>query len=158
MIWLNIEKLEENISNDKLSNKDGFNYVLAYFILSAISFAVGYGDMSGSIRFIGAMINVVITIWGLNAIYKINLDIDGKDFFKRFFSIFWVIGMRVLVAALVISIFAGILIAILLDNGSNLSSGTNPMIGFVQVIFTSLYSIIVFLMMNSFRKLNPKAK
>ena len=50
MIWLNIEKLEEDISNDKLSEKDGFNYVLAYFIATTISVMIGSDNMSGSIR------------------------------------------------------------------------------------------------------------
>lgn len=157
MIWFNIKKLEEDISNDQLSEKDGFNYVLAYFILSAISFVGGYNDMSGPIRLLGAAIFVLITIWALNAIYKINLEIDGKDFFKRFFAINWVIGMRVLVATLILFVIGWIVIAILSENSDKLSLESNPMVGFVQIIFASLFSIIIYLLiMNSFRKLKPK--
>jgi len=157
MIWFNIKKLEEDISNDNLSEKDGFNYVLAYFILTTISVVGGYNEMSGWIRLLGAAIYVIITIWGLNASYNINLEIDGKDFFKRFFAISWVIVMRVLVAILILSVIGGIAMGILSENSSNLSLESNPMGGYIQVIFTSLVSIIVYLLiMKSFRKLKPK--
>ena len=41
MIWLDIRKLEDKISQNELSDKDGFNYVLAFFILSALTIDSG---------------------------------------------------------------------------------------------------------------------
>ena len=156
MIWFNIKKLKEEISNDNLSEKDGFNYVLAYFILSTISAVGGYNEMTAGIRLLGAALYVIITIWGLNAIYKINLEIDGKDFFKRFFAINWVIGMRILVVLLILSVIGGIGMGILYERSS--SPLSEPMPGYLLVIFTSLVSIILYLLiMKSFRKLKPKS-
>ena len=156
MIWFNIKRLEEDISNDNLSEKDGFNYVLAYFILLTVS-AVGgvYNEMSGWMRLLGVTIQIIIMIWALNAIYKINLEIDGKDFFKRFFAINWVIGMRILLALVILAVIGGIAMGILYERGS--SPLSEPMGGYIQVIFGSLVSIIVYLLiMKSFRKLKPK--
>ena len=161
MIWFNIKKLEEDISNDNLSEKDGFNYVLAYvlasFILSTILAVVRFNEMSGGLRLLGTALYGIITIWGLKAIYKINLEIDGKDIVKRFFAINWVIGMRVLVALLILALIGGIAMGILSTNRSNLES--NPMAGYILVIFTSLVTIILYLLiMKSFRKLKPKTE
>ena len=161
MIWFNIKKLEEDISNDNLSEKDGFNYVLAYvlasFILSTILAVVRFNEMSGGLRLLGTALYGIITIWGLNAIYKINLEIDGKDIVKRFIAINWVIGMRVLVVLLILAVIGGIAMGILSINRSNLES--NPMAGYILVIFTSLVTIILYLLiMKSFRKLKPKTE
>jgi len=161
MIWFNIKKLEEDISDDNLSEKDGFNYVLAYvlasFILSTILAVVRFNEMSGGLRLLGTALYGIITIWGLKAIYKINLEIDGKDIVKRFFAINWVIGMRVLVALLILALIGGIAMGILSTNRSNLES--NPMAGYILVIFTSLVMIILYLLiMKSFRKLKPKTE
>lgn len=160
MIWFNIKKLEEDISNDNLSKKDDFNYVLAYvlasFILSTILAVLRY-EMFGGIRLLGTALYGIITIWGLNAIYKINLEIDGKDIVKRFIAINWVIGMRVLVVLLILAVIGGIAMGILSINRSNLES--NPMAGYILVIFTSLVTIILYLLiMKSFRKLKPKTE
>jgi len=161
MIWFNIKKLEEDISNDNLSEKDGFNYVLAYvlasFILSTILAVVRFNEMSGGLRLLGTALYGIITIWGLKAIYKINLEIDGKDIVKRFIAINWVIGMRVLVVLLILAVIGGIAMGILSTNRSNLES--NPMAGYILVIFTSLVTIILYLLiMKSFRKLKPKTE
>jgi len=160
MIWFNIKKLEEDISNDNLSEKDDFNYVLAYvlasFILSTILAVLRY-EMFGGLRLLGTALYGIITIWGLNAIYKINLEIDGKDIVKRFIAINWVIGMRVLVVLLILAVIGGIAMGILSINRSNLES--NPMAGYILVIFTSLVTIILYLLiMKSFRKLKPKTE
>lgn len=87
MIWLDIKKLENKISVNELSDKDGFNYVLAYFILSAIIMATISNDSNALIKLLTCLIAVVINIWGLNAIYDANNEIDGRDFFKRYFAI-----------------------------------------------------------------------
>ena len=99
MIWLDISNLEDKISKNELSDKDGFNYVLAYFILSALTMNIGSRNSNA--------------IWGLSAAYKANNEIDGKDFFKRFFAINWVIGMRMLLAVLILGMIAGIVVGII---------------------------------------------
>lgn len=37
MIWLDIKELETKISTNELSEKDSFNYVLAFLIVSCLS-------------------------------------------------------------------------------------------------------------------------
>ena len=81
MIWLDIRKLEDKISKNKLSDKDGFHYVLAFFILSALSVGISSQSEEPWIRALKCLLLVAINIWGLNAAYKANAEVDGKDFF-----------------------------------------------------------------------------
>jgi hypothetical protein len=159
MIWFNIKELENKISNDDLSDKDGFNYLLAFFILSTIGYSIASNNTTGWITFSGCIISILINIWGLKTIYEANKLIDGKDFFKRFFAIYWVIGFRLFLLTLPVYIIAGIFIAI-----SSIKSGlnrleTNPIRDFVILIFVSLFSVICYLLIvNSVQRLKPKTK
>jgi hypothetical protein len=159
MIWIDIRKLENKISANELSDKDGFNYVLAYFILVAIVLAIISNDSSALVKLLGSILSVIITIWGLNATYQANNEIDGKDFFKRYFAISWVIGMRLIIVMLVLSIISGLVIVIIsTKNGSDYLK-TNPVNELVSLIFTSVFSIICYLLIiNSFRRIKPKAE
>ncbi len=159
MNWFNINKLEEDISNDNLSEKDGFNYLLAYFILSTIAIVGGNDEMSWRVQLLDIVIQIIIIIWAFNAIYNINLEIDGKDFFRRFFAISWVIGMRAVVVLLILFVIARIILRTLSENSSTLSFESNPIFDYILVIFFSLFSIIVsLLIMKSFRNLKPKTQ
>ena len=158
MIWLNIKKLEKQISDDELTDKDGFNYLLANVILTIIvlSFISNYSN--GWIKFITCVTSVIINVWGLRAAYNANLEIDGKDFFKRFLAFNWVIGIRVLVIAIIAIIIIGISIAIV-SGGTNSNLSSNSLQGIFGIIVGSLFSIICYLLiLNSFHKIKTKNK
>jgi len=87
MIWFNLKELENKISNNELSDQDGFNYLLAFFILSTIGYCMASGNSNCWITFLGCVLSVLINIWGLRMIYAANQEIDGKDFFKRFLKL-----------------------------------------------------------------------
>lgn len=157
MIWFNIKELEYKISNDDLSDKDGFNYLLAFFILSTIGYSIASNNTNGWITFLGCIISVLINIWGLKTIYEANKLVDGKDFFKRFFAFYWVIGFRLFLLTIPVFIIAGIVFSI-----SSLKTGlpqmeSNPIMDVVTLIFVSLFSVICYLLMiNSIQRLRPK--
>jgi hypothetical protein len=156
MIWFNIRKLEDKISKNELSDKDGFNYVLAYFILSVFAMSLGTHDKSVWIKLLHFVLLATITIWGLTAAYKANDEIDGKDFFKRFFAINWVIGMRMLFALVILIFIVGIVMAII----SRVSGGNyvdnSPIKDFITLISVSLFEVIYYLLViNSIRRLKP---
>lgn len=157
MIWFNISKLEEKISRNELSDKDGFNYVLAYFIVSVLTMSVSSQNENAWFKLLNCFLLVLITIWGLNAAYKANNEIDGKDFFKRFFAINWVIGMRMILAVFILSFLLGVIIAVisLASVGGNLMD-KKPFDDFIMSIFISLFEVIYYLLIiNSIRRLKP---
>jgi hypothetical protein len=153
MIWFDIKQLESKISNNELSDKEGFYYFLAYSILNIIMLSL-FTDDSNSWKFSGLVIALVITIWGLWTTYDVNNEIDGKDYLKRYLAISWVIGMRLIV----VSIFIGILLGILLvfysvKNNIDLRD-PNPLFDLAGLIFQTLFTLICYLLIiNSFRRL-----
>jgi len=151
MIWFDISKLEDKISRNELSDKDGYNYVLAFFILSVLAMSISSQDGNGWIKLLNCFLLVLITIWGLDGAYKANTEIDGKDFFKRFFAINWVIGMRMLVVAFLFGIVLAI-ISLAVDT----PAGKGPIRELISTIFVSLFSVIYYLLIiKSIRKLGP---
>ena len=61
MIWFNIKKLEKQISDDELTDKDGFNYLLAYVIFTAIVLSFMSNYSNGWIKFLTCVASVIIT-------------------------------------------------------------------------------------------------
>jgi len=156
MIWFDIKKLEDKISKKELTDKDGFNYVLAYFVFSVIVLSFITKDTSVWIKFFECAISVIITVWGLKTVYEVNNDIDGKDFFKRFFAINWVIGMRILVVTLIFAFIISIPIGIIsIQNGINYND-PNPIKDIIMLVLGAMYNLICYLLIiNSFRRLKP---
>ena len=156
MIWFNIRKLEDKISKNELSDKDGFNYVLAYFIISVFTMSLGSHNESAWIKLLHCVLLATITIWGLTAAYKANAEIDGKDFFKRFFAINWVIGMRMLFALFIVAFIAGIVMAIILLINGDHNMDKSPTKDWIILISVSLFEVIYYLLViNSIRRLKP---
>jgi hypothetical protein len=147
MIWFNIKELENKISNNDLSDQDGFNYLLAFFILSSIGYSFSSGNSNGWITFFGCVLSVLINVWGLRSVYAANKDIDGKDFFKRFFAIYWVIGFRLFLATILVGGVLGVLAGILSAKNGIQHMDKNPIMDIIFLIFVSMFSVICYLLM-----------
>lgn len=158
MIWFDIRKLEEKISKNELSEKDGFNYVLAFFIIKALTMGTDSQVENAWIKLLNCFLIVLITIWGLNKAYKANTEIDGKDFFKRFFAISWVIGIRMLSVIMFIAFLLGAILVII-SLASDTYLGKNPYKDMTTTIVIPLFEVIYYLLIiNSIRKLKPIAE
>lgn len=156
MIWYNISELESKISDNELTDKDGLNYVLAHFILSALTVGINTQNEIVWIPFLNSLIMVAITIWGLNKVYKANNEIDRKDFFKRFFAINWVIGMRLLSILLVFVFCVEIVKVLLLNSGYHVYMENTTIKHLIQTGFMSMFGLMYYLLViNSFRRLKP---
>jgi len=108
MIWFNIKKLEKQVASNKLTDKDGFQYLLAYLILTTIVVSFLTNTSNPLVKLLTCVGTVGINIWGLNAANQLNAEIDSKDFLKRFLALNWVIGMRLIVASLVVALVSEI--------------------------------------------------
>lgn len=156
MIWYDISELENKISENQLSEKDWFNYVLAYFIMTSISMSITSNHENVWIKLLNSTLLVMITIWGLKSAYEANNEVDGKDFIKRFFAINWVIGIRMLLfllgAALVILFLSKVLPSANATNHSDNSVFKDLFItGFMALFELTFYSLVI----KSIRRLNP---
>jgi hypothetical protein len=116
MIWFDIDELELKLKNGDLSDKDGFNYLLANLVLFSIVPYLDSGDYT--IRWLIALeivIGVAMTVIGTKMTFDINSAGDSKDYLKRFLSLSFVTGIRLVVFVCIAAIPVGIVIYLLGD-------------------------------------------
>ncbi len=154
MIWFDIKELENKISNNELTEREGFNYLLAYSILSVITLIFAANKTTGWMMLSECAISVLITIWGLKTIYEVNNEIDGKDFLKRFFAINWVIGMRILVVLIPLAFVVGIFYGVFAVANHIDIHEPNPQWVIMGLTFKTVFTLVCYiLIINSFRRL-----
>lgn len=157
MIWFNMKELEQRISGNKLSDKDGFNYLLAYTVVLVIAVTIGGKIDSVWFKFSSCLIHALVSAWGLNASFNANVDIDGRDFFKRFFAISWIVGIRLFLVSIVLMFVLTLMVgAITLEADVNLQE-LSPLKDLITVVFGLLFSVIFYLLViGTFYKLTPQ--
>jgi hypothetical protein len=160
MIWFDLKGLERKISNNDLTEKDGFDYLMATMILSSIFVGGGLREDSYSwFIFLNVIIAVGITVWGMNACYKVNNELDGKDFLKRYLAISWVVGMRLILWVFGLSLVIFIIIEIVMAANGTTDEVAKPVKDVIILVFIALSSLICYLLMiNSFKSLKVKAE
>jgi len=158
MIWFNLKSLESKISNNELSDKDGFNYLLANAIVTIIAVNITTGKDSATWMLLtGFFLALLITIWGINAAFSANNAIDGKDFLKRYLAISWVISMRIFVVILGVALISGIVMGILTAMNGEDNYTNSPIKDVIIMTITAFVSFICYLLIvNSFKRLKPQ--
>ncbi|USH04542.1 hypothetical protein K6Q96_22730 [Grimontia kaedaensis] len=99
MYFWNIEALKNNIKQGVFSEKDRFSYVLIYIVLGLFGTSFGaYFPMESSNLWdkVDDFGLLVITIVGTFFAYKANGGDKGTDFLGRYFSINFVVSLRLL--------------------------------------------------------------
>jgi hypothetical protein len=92
MIWLNIRKLEDRIVNKKLSDSEVFNYLLTSIIYTLLYSLYATYIGHNPFNIISTCIVILITILGMNMVYKTASQKGFNEFFKRYVAITWVIN------------------------------------------------------------------
>jgi hypothetical protein len=159
MIWLDIKELETKISTNELSEKDSFNYVLAFLIVSCLSVGTSSSTENYWINLLNVILLILITLWGVKGAYKANLEVDGRDFIKRFFAISWVVGIRLSLITIGLTFLFGIFIALILIISNSEDLGDSPAKDLFFTVFLSVFEVIYYLLvMKSIRRLKPIAE
>lgn len=144
MIWINIKKLENKISKNELTDKDSYKYLLATLILSIISILVPTINGWNYASLIHVFLSVIITVFGLQRLYKLNEKADNKDFLKRLISITWVVRVRLTIYYLVFT-FIYIQFFSLSDDKTR---------GLAIIIFSFILKVLFYYFsINSFKRL-----
>lgn len=152
MIWFNLKELENRIISDELTDKDGFSYFLASAILGVIGTYLG--SQENLITLVGVIVGILLTIWGSYLIFNTNQSGDGKDFFKRYFALSWVIGVRLFVFALIGTFVFMIVYMVLISPEESTYSDSNDLL---TMVISSLFVLVYyFLLNNSFRRVSNK--
>jgi hypothetical protein len=102
MTWFDIKQLERDLIEDRVSEKEVFNYFLTSSLVTAIVPFLSENDTPNKIlTSIELVFGIILTIVLLKATFNINSDGDKKDYLKRFVCLSLVSFIRLLVFALV---------------------------------------------------------
>ena len=147
MVWFNLRKLEFQISNNLLSENDGYKYFLAPSILVGIMELINKNMGMNALLLTHAVIAMAFTILNIVVLYQINSAIDDKDFIKRYISVMWMVKLRTLVWYVVL---VGIYMIYFSLNGYNQLAYVSQI---SITVFLCVYTLLVSL--QSFRRLKP---
>lgn len=154
MIWFNIKELEKLIKDGKLSDKLVFNYLLTYLIFSVVAGYPSNFDNPLWMEWVHLIISLIAVIWGVRKTFEINQEGNNQDYFKRFISLSFVTGIRVVVFALLVLFLFNLLTEILDATGvpfslSSFQEEILKLAGFLLVIGFYYYMLLA-----SFKRIN----
>jgi hypothetical protein len=152
MIWFDIKELETGLKNGALSDKEIFNYLLANLILYSVVPYIGSNDYTTKwLIAIEIVIVIAITVIGTKKTFDINSAGDNKDYFKRFLSLSFVTGIRLLVLVCVVAIPIGI-IAYFVDKNLGASENARDLF---DIALTAVSGVLYyFMLINSFKRVS----
>lgn len=156
MIWLRLKKLETKLINNDISEKTSFQYLLIYLVLIALVMTIPgkeefshWGWKAGK-----GLLDLVITVVGTYLVFSINSKGDNRDFVKRYLSLSFVNGLRLVLLILLLELLYKVVMFIipleLWQFFNELFSGDIPVL--LYPILTSL--VYYWLLMRSFIRVN----
>ena len=111
MIWYNIKTLEKKLRQGDLSDKETFNYIIAYVILLALASTSIDRYKTEWLTYIDVIVTTIIALIGLKKAFDINSAGDNKDYLKRLISLSFVSGI------ILVSYYAIVIIVFLVVDG-----------------------------------------
>ena len=154
MILFDIKNLEKGLLSGAVNDKDVFNYLLVSTVLTA-SVAYLKVDTYNNIwlNVIEVAISIILTIVTLIVTFTINKDGDNKDYFRRYISLSFVVGVRLFVYGLLAAIPIGIAIYFLTKAIGEESNNSEI---FKVLIMAGVFIVYYFMLTNSFKRINDK--
>jgi len=152
MIWFEIKELEQGLKNGDLSDKAILNYLLANLIMYSIVPYISSNDYTTKwLIAIEIVVAVAITVIGTKRTFDITCAGDNKDYFKRFLSLSFVTGIRLVVFAFIAAIPVGIILYLV-----NKSIGENENVkDLFNLTLMAVVGIFYYLMLtNSFKRVS----
>jgi hypothetical protein len=141
MIWYNIKKLEAELIQGPIPDRDGFSYLLSYFVLGTmVSYLGDDGYNYEASRWIDCSLDLVVTIVGISMTWRTNSSGDGSDYFTRFISLSFVNAVRVIVKFVLTSLLLYIMIRLFLTE--NFITGGREDV--IQILLSTLFQLIFF--------------
>jgi hypothetical protein len=154
MIWFDIKELEKQLVDGSLSERDGFNYLLANMILfSVIPYLAGDRSDDYWLTFIQFAVDIFITVILVRATFEINNNGDSQDYFKRFLGLSFVTTVRLFIYLLIVLLPLEIIMHFV-DNAGVLDKNAKDILWLMLEIVTGI--VYYFMLTSSFRRVNEK--
>ena len=154
MIWFDIKQLEKQFVDGDISDKEGFNYLLANMVMFSLTpYLAGDRYQNYWLTFIQFVVDIFITVILIRATFDINTTGDNRDYFKRFLGLSFVTAIRLIVYIIIFLIPTTIIMYFVEKSGTVDKNSKN-----IFMLLLSIATAIVyyFMLTNSFRRVNEK--
>ena len=151
MYWINLHAIETQIIENRLSNRAALSYLIANALLYHLLLYIGGDDYDG-IYLLGCLFVLLLIYAAIQLNYRTYTRHGGKDFFKVYWAICWVVGLRLLLLSLVLIFTLFPFLFYLLLNSSYAESitqldSTLENQGF-NLVMEVLFTAIIYILMN----------
>lgn len=160
MIWFKLKKLETKLAHSEVSEDTALQYLLSFLVLFAIIFTLPNSDRySGySWEISEFILDLLITVVGARTVFSINQKGDNREFLKRFLSLSFVNGARLLIVLMPLWLVYKIIMYVIPQNLflflNDLFSGDTA-----GLLFSLALSLIFYLLLiRSFKRVNGDVK
>lgn len=145
MIFFNLKALEKKLIDNHLSDKDAFNYFLILTIITSLSIYI-LNDKVGNYQllFFDILFSISLTYLGLKKCFNVNSTGDNQDFYKRLFSLSFVIVFRLIGWTLLLLIPY---ILILMCLGLEIDSKDVLLLDVIDFLFDKVLQIMYYIML-----------
>jgi len=156
MIWFDIRQLEKKLVDGSLSDREGFNYLLANMLLFSITpYFVGERFQNYWLMIIQFVADIFITVLLVRATFDINKKGDSRDYFKRFFGLSFVATVRLFVYLLLVLLPIEI-INFFADKSGVIDKNAKEI--FMLLLEITTLIVYYYMVTNSFRRVNEKSE
>lgn len=154
MVWLNIKKLERKLVTNDSPHTLGYSYFIIFLTaLTILYLSPNTSRGAEEFKIIGFIASLLISFWGFRKTVIVNQMGGNKNFYKKFFSLSFVTGLRVFGGLVAFAFFLrGI--KFLLQNFFPFPEG--PMLSeFSKFLLAPVIFLIFFiLLINAFKRVN----
>ena len=155
MIWLNLKKLERLLILNKINESISYQYLLVFLVLFTLTSnysETNFSHYGWEVSYV--ILELLITIVGTYLVFKVNSEGDNRDFLKRYLSLSFVNGLRLVLFAVFIRLIFKVIMFVIplyLWNTINDFFGEDSGEFFFDVILSLVFYV---LLMASFKRVN----
>jgi hypothetical protein len=156
MYWWNVSKLAEDLTNDRVTERERFKYYLAdAIVMNAVVQLVIYVGQPFTMWYaLSSLAAVVISIVGIVLCYRVNKAGDDADFIERIVCLGWPVTIKLAVLFGVIMIVIAIVGEIMTQHYYMSSTGPEAL----NELLSLVYEIVLYLMLYKYIKMVSHAK
>lgn len=133
MYLINIKSLKKELINGPFTEKQAFQYLLAYLLFSNLVSLLPDTTVNHW-TIISGILYVIITFLGIIYCFKKNKGSTGESFLPRYFSLLWVVSLRMFFIWAIPSILGVLVIAQLRGTAQNGATWYSCLFGGIFVI------------------------
>ena len=123
MYWINLAALESQVINNRLTDEKALPYFIVQSVLILILMSLPYNaSLKDKFIWLDILTGIFLTLWGIRLNFNTYTQRGGKEFFKIYWAIGWVVSIRLLLHVFLVCIIGIILFALILEANSSWES------------------------------------